>query len=201
MAQFSVITIRLELQDAVPAIWREVSVPVTTSLRTLHDVFQAAVPFDSCHLFMFKVGDRRYGVPDPEWGAEMKDARNLRINALLDRGVETLSYTYDFGDNWVFDVRLGPASADDGGPYPRFLGGARRGPPEDVGGVPGFEEFLEVMADLDHERHSEMVRWYGSRFDPENIDRTGIGARMEKLVRRRDSGRQAYAAAHRGISS
>lgn len=196
-----VVSIRLELQDTAPPIWREVVVPVTISLRTLHDVFQAAVPFESYHLFMFKVGGRRYGIPDREWGAEMKDAQNLRLKALLARGVEAFTYTYDFGDNWCFDVRLGPVSEEDGGPYPRLLGGARRGPPEDVGGTPGFEAFLEAMADPDHEEHEVLRTWYGGDFDPTELDRSTIEAAMAKLARRRAVGQESYEKARKQRSS
>lgn len=192
MGRLSVISIRLELQDAAPKIWREVAVPLTCSLLTLHDVFQAAVPFEGYHLFMFRVDGRRYGRPDPKWGAEMKDARNLRLKALVDRGVKAFTYTYDFGDNWVFDVHLGPVTEDDGGPYPRFMGGARRGPPEDVGGIPGFDLFLEAMVDPAHDEHAALRKWYGGPFEAASLDQAGIEAGMAKLVRRRDTGRQAY---------
>jgi hypothetical protein len=201
MTRSSVVAIRIELQDGAPLIWRDVVVPVTTSLRTLHDVFQAAVPFEGYHLFMFTVAGRRYGRPDPEWGAEMKDARNLRVKALLDRGVDTLTYTYDFGDNWCFDVRLGPVSEEDEGPYPRLLGGARRGPPEDVGGTPGFEAFLEAMADPSHEEHGTLRTWYGGDFDPDEMDRNTIDAAMGKLARRRAVGQQAYEKARKQRAS
>ena len=40
-------------------------------------------------------------------------------------------------------------------------GGARACPPEDVGGTPGFEEYLEAMADPDLERHDEFMGWRG----------------------------------------
>jgi hypothetical protein len=37
-------------------------------------------------------------------------------------------------------------AADPALDYPRFIDGARRAPPEDVGGIPGFDEFLDAMA-------------------------------------------------------
>ena len=52
----------------------------------------------------------------------------------------------------------------------RCLGGARARPPEDVGGVGGYEQFLEVIDDPDHPEYRETKRWCGGHFDPEWFD-------------------------------
>ena len=56
--------------------------------------------FEDYHLFEFEAGGRCYDVPDPEDLYERKTfaARNVRITALIERGIATFSYTYDFGD-------------------------------------------------------------------------------------------------------
>ena len=186
--------IRIELLDVTPQIWRTIEVPSTVSLRGLHDAIQAVVPFDNRHLFLFEIGDRRYGIPDREWGADMRDAKNIRIGALIDRGVTELGYTYDFGDDWRFHFTIEDVlPVVEGESYPRLVGGARRGPPEDVGGFPGFEEFLFAMRDPTHERHAELSRWYGRPFDPEEVDHAEIAVRLAKLVRRREIGKASHA--------
>jgi pRiA4b ORF-3-like protein len=63
----SIARIRIELNGIDPTIWRRVEVPLTTSLKGLHDVIQAVMPFENRHLFLFNVGDKRYGLPDREW--------------------------------------------------------------------------------------------------------------------------------------
>ncbi len=186
--------IRIELLAVTPQIWRTIEVPSTVSLRGLHDAIQAVVPFDNRHLFLFEIGDRRYGIPDREWGDDMRDAKNIRIGILIDRGVTELAYTYDFGDDWRFHLTIEEVSPlVEGTSYPRFVGGARRGPPEDVGGFPGFEEFLSAMGDPTHERHAELSRWYGRPFDPEEVDHPEITVRLAKLVRRREIGKASHA--------
>ena len=186
--------IRIVLLDVTPQIWRTIEVPSTASLRGLHDAIQAVVPFDNRHLFLFEIGDRRYGIPDREWGADMRDAKNIRIGALIDRGVTELSYTYDFGDDWRFHLTIEEVlPLVEGASYPRLVGGARRGPPEDVGGFPGFEEFLTAMREPTHERHAELSRWYGCPFDPEEVDHPEITVRLAKLVRRREIGQASHA--------
>lgn len=186
--------IRIELLDVTPQIWRTIEVPSTASLRGLHDAIQAVVPFDNRHLFMFEIGERRYGIPDREWGTDMRDAKNIRIGALIDRGVAELTYIYDFGDDWRFHLTIKEVlPVVEGASYPRLVGGARRGPPEDVGGFPGFEEFLSAMRDPTHERHDELSRWYGRPFDPEEVDHPEITVRLAKLVRRREIGKASHA--------
>ncbi len=136
--------------------------------------------WSDAHLFEFRIGDKVYGEPDPDdilYERRVYRATGLRLKSLIDRGVDRFEYVYDFGDNWIHDiiiegVRDGEADVD----YPAFVDGARRGPPEDVGGRNGFMEFLEAVLDPRHERHDRMLEWYGKPFDPFDID--------EKHVRR-----------------
>lgn len=93
--------IRIVLLDVAPQIWRTIEVPSTASLRGLHEAIQAVVPFENRHLFLFEISERRYGIPDREWGDDIRDAKNIRIGVLIDRGVTEFTYTYDFGDDWI----------------------------------------------------------------------------------------------------
>jgi len=64
------------------------------------------------------------------------------------RDADRFVYTYDYGDNWCHDVIV--EEVRDGNPdmeYPVFVDGARRCPPEDVGGLDGFMDFLEAVLD------------------------------------------------------
>jgi len=67
--------------------------------------------------------------------------------------------------------------------YPLLIEATGRCPPEDVGGPPGYEEFLAVMADPRHERHTEMLDWYGESFDPETVDPAEIDRVLQKTAR------------------
>jgi hypothetical protein len=99
-----------------------------------------------------------------------------------------MRYEYDFGDGWEHDILLEavlPAQA--GGIYPRVEAGKRACPPEDVGGVHGYEHFLEALSNPTHPEHGEFVEWIGKKFDPEeftvgraNLDIHGGWARVER---------------------
>lgn len=181
-------TIRIELDRVDPPVWRRVEVPLTTTLRGLHEVIQAAMLFLDYHLFQFEVGTKCYGIPDPEWneGPETLDANNITLAKLVERDFLQFSYTYDFGDNWRHTIDIETTSAANPSvSYPRFIDGARRAPPEDVGGVPGFREFLTAMADPRHPEHQRLLAWNGGPFHPDDIEGPTITIRMEHLARRR----------------
>lgn len=186
--------VRVELEGWEPPIWRRLEVPLSSNLRGLHDAIQAAMPFDNCHLFMFEVGDRRFGIPSSDWGQGVLDAKNIKLGALMGRGISELSYTYDFGDDWRFSITIeGVEPTTSGVEYPRFVDDVRRAPPEEVGGTPGFNVFLDAIGRPDHERHDEWLGRHDRTFDPDEIDRITIEARMAKLARRRALGKAAYA--------
>lgn len=83
--------------------------------------------------------------------------------------------------------------ADPAADYPRFVDGQRRSPPEDVGGPPGFEEFLDAMAKPHHPEHKSVLQWYGRTFNPKDISPDEIRARMATLAKRRASSKAAHA--------
>lgn len=189
--------IKIQLDDWKPPIWRRVEVPVTASLKALHDVIQAAMPFENYHLFEFRADGKRYAIPNLEWDS-LRDrtysAKTTRIGMLIDRSVSELAYTYDFGDDWRHTVKIEEvAVADPTIEYPRYIDGAGCAPPEDIGGIPGFEIFLEAVSDPTHEQHEELKRWHGRPFDPRHVPEDEILNGIEKLARRRALGKAGFA--------
>ena len=186
--------IRIELLYFEPTIWRRVDVPLSSSLMMLHRIIQVAFGWTNSHLFEFRVGDRIYGRPHPpEWddsSFKVYDAKHIRLRTLMDRGIRMFTYLYDFGDDWehgisVMETRTGDPDID----YPSFVDGARRCPPENVGGTPGFERFLETIRDPSHEDHAELVKWhasiYGRPFDFNDIEPMRIRYGLGAIARRR----------------
>ena len=54
--------------------------------------------------------------------------------------------------------------------YPVCMAGKRRCPPEDCGGVYGYEDLLRVLADPEDEEHESTLTWVGGSYDPEAFD-------------------------------
>ena len=132
------------------------------------------------------------------FGIEIVRGRpGIRLKAFIEHSVERFLYVYDFGDDWRHDICIesvgdGEADVD----YPAFVDGERRCPPEDVGGVPGFMDFLEAALDPLHVEHNEVVTWYGKPFDPVDLDERWLRLRLATLAARR----RGALARHRGAA-
>lgn len=182
-------TLRIELNDTDPPIWRVVEVPTSITLKVLHDVVQAAMGWLDYHLWEMVIDRQTYGLPmDEGWGtAPRKVASRTRLRDVLVPATTQIDYTYDFGDNWehtliVSDVRAGdPATA-----YPRFVAGERDSPPEDCGGIPGFYEMLEARADPEHPDHAEISEWLDG-YDPDELDDFPIKVALGRIAARRNA--------------
>ncbi|MEO5580146.1 MAG: plasmid pRiA4b ORF-3 family protein [Gemmatimonadaceae bacterium] len=180
--------LKVTLRGIRPAIWRRLEVPADLSLLELHRVLQEAMGWSESHLHQFLHRGIHYGAPDYEYGTPVKSERRTRLSDLLGRVRDRLIYEYDFGDSWEHDVVLESISeAEPGLRYPRVIAGKRACPPEDVGGYPGYEEFVRVITDPGHDEHESMLAWAGGQFDPEKFD---LIAANDRVPKRRASARR-----------
>ena len=158
-------------------------------LDTLHHLIQVVMGWEDSHLHMFRKGDRRYSIPSP-WGDDFRmpgtprdlDERKHRINQLLKREKDWMTYMYDFGDSWEHKITLQKIL-----PYdrtvrlPACVGGRRRCPPEDCGGVWGYYEMLEILKDPNARDHDHMKEWIGEHFDPEVFSPQAVDMLLGKM--------------------
>ena len=183
--------LKITLQDIRPAIWRRFHVSASIQLSGIHDAIQIVMGWRNSHLHQFEKDGKRFGVPeDDEFGnLGIIDERQFTLNQLLKREGDSLVYVYDFGDDWRHDLVLEKILAAEATTVrPVCLAGERHCPPEDVGGVPGYAEFLEAIFDPKHEEHNQYVRWAGGRFQPEGFDLKAVNEALLKMrsrVRRR----------------
>ncbi len=191
----SIVRIHVTLLDVDPAIWRRVEVPANFTLESLHGVLQNIMGWADYHLHHFRIGGLMYGELTPE-DREMQDGRKLKLSALAIGGERAFEYVYDYGDNWRCVVALEAiAPASPGVVYPRLVEGARRGPPEDVGGPWGYINFLEAIADPQHKRHQELTQWSGGDFEPERLDLDSTNRALAPLSPRKVTRRKTAKAA------
>ena len=87
---------------------------------------------------------------------------------------------YDGWEHTVVIEKIEPGKP--GMAYPFLLAAAGRCPPEDVGGPSGYAEYLEAMADPNHERHAAMLEWRGSAFDPAKINIADLDLALDDLA-------------------
>lgn len=177
---------KITLKEIKPPIWRRIQVKDCT-LDKLHERIQTAMGWTNSHLHQFKIGGVVYG--DPEllcegWQDETLPVNSLqtKISKIVPRNGKPFhfEYEYDFGDGWEHEVVFeGCLRAETGTRYPLCLEGDRACPPEDVGGVGGYEEYLEALADPKHKRHEEFMEWRAA-FDPEAFDAQATTKRMRR---------------------
>jgi hypothetical protein len=182
--------IKVTLDGTHPPVWRRIQVPSNTTLLKLHDILQIVMGWEDYHLHMFTIEGSIYGDPvDDEYGdLGTVDEARFKLNQVIYREGQRLSYEYDFGDSWdhtlLVEKILPP---QEGIRYPICLKGKRACPPEDVGGGGGYENFLEAIRNPDHNEHEEYLTWVGGEFDPEAFDLEEVNAQLRSMGRGRST--------------
>jgi len=165
--------LKVTLDDNKPPIWRRILVSENITLRDLHEIIQRVMGWRNYHLHLFRISGQIYGDPeDDETGMlGTKNEARYRINQFWLREKSKFSYEYDFGDGWEHTILVEKiTSTDPSAYYPVCIAGKRACPPDDVGGIWGYADFLEATADSAHGEHDEMLEWAGGEFDPEKFD-------------------------------
>lgn len=181
------------------SVWRKLVVPVHMSFRHFHEVLQRAFEWSDEHLYEFyiwktsshqKVSSKKIGTSKEsekvllslvkeDWEPyeiEKDIPRDLASEVTLSDYLPCkITYIYDLGDYWEHEIEIENTVENYDKNYPICVDGEGATPPENVGGAPGYEFYLEVLADTNHPEHQAMKRWekeYGVKeFDRESINR------------------------------
>lgn len=177
---------QITLLDIEPTIWRRIQIKDCT-IDKLHEHIQTAMGWTNSHLHQFEIQGIVHG--DPELVCDNPDSfvgdnsLETRVSDIVpESGARfCFSYEYDFGDRWRHDVLFeGCLAAEPGVRYPLCLEGERACPPEDVGGIYGYEDFLKVIADPSHPEYKEWMTWAGGDFDPARFDPSAATNEMQQ---------------------
>ena len=182
-----VFQIKITLKYSKPPIWRRVLISSETTLPKLHDIIQAAMGWDNSHLHAFNIHGEHYSAPSPydsyhlqEMG--MKSTNRKKLNTLVSGEGDKFTYEYDFGDSWLHEIKIEKVlPPDPKQTLPVCIKGKRACPPEDIGGVWGYEEFLEAIKDPNHPQHDDYIEWIDGDFDPEAFDLDEVNAWLKEL--------------------
>ena len=204
--------VRVSLNDTEPEVWRRLTIPGDLDLGRVHDALQQVMGWTDSHLHRFSLGSpydsphfvTEYDLDEGDEGTLEKDAR---LDQLLREPRDELTYEYDFGDGWTHTLRLesvdpmpSPAASEASGPagassaaYPLVcLAGERACPPEDVGGITGYEEVAawvrggeDPATDLASGLSGEEMRaWLPDGWHPDHLDLDEINAGLARLAPR-----------------
>lgn len=177
--------LKITLRDTNPPIWRRIETHDAT-IEQLHELIQVAMGWMNGHMHEFQLEGKHYthprllDSPFDDFGAETYAQVQL-TDWIAQHGNELkMKYIYDFGDNWEHDVVLeGVFRSEPDVEYPRCVTGKMNCPPEDVGGVWGFYDYVQAVSDPNHERHADLLDW-GGPFDPNEFDPQQTTARMQQ---------------------
>lgn len=136
--------LKISLKRSKPPIWRRVLISATATLGDLHCLIQIVMEgWDDYHMHQFEVRGEYYGDPDAIDDIEF-DENDFPLSKIVDKEGGKFFYTYDFGDDWEHEIVLEKIlKAESGQQYPICTGGKRACPPEDSGGVWGYNEAKE----------------------------------------------------------
>jgi len=178
---------RLDLHGASPPVWRRLELPGDLTLPRLHDVIQAAMGWHDSHLHRFRTGnDHRspYFITgfDLDEGDDGLLEDDIRLDQVVAAEGNQLWYEYDFGDGWDHVLRV-EAVLEEAPATVRCTGGRMACPPEDCGGLGGYEELAAwVRSGYDdatlpdtfdnpaHARDWLPINWHPDHFDIEETN-------------------------------
>lgn len=192
----TVYQLKITLRDSKPPIWRTIQIKSTATFWELHCAIQDAFAWSNSHLHSFMFVDKNsgtelcFGIPDDEYADELGETLpgwKHKITKYLNPLFPKMEYVYDFGDNWEHTIKLEEVlPAEKGVTYPRCLKGKRNSPPDDCGGVWGYADMLEVLANPRDTEYEDTKAWIesmkGGPFDPEQFDPRSVQFEDPKQV-------------------
>ncbi len=181
--------LKISLNNIKPPIWRRILIPANSNFWALHVAIQDAFGWIGYHLHQFIIGPIRdrnvtiISMPNPEYDPSVRenelDEVQTKIYQHISEEQKTAKYIYDFGDDWVHQIKLEKIIPfDDSAHYPQLVKGKRACPPEDSGGPYNYQQNIEILKDKDHEYHQETLERFGvdsydeldlESFDPEAV--------------------------------
>jgi hypothetical protein len=180
------LVLHVELEGISPPIWRRLEVENCLTFAELHIILQAAMGWENDHLHEFTVGDYRIGPPIeslPDWGEPVLPDHEVEIGQVLGRR-KSFRYLYDFGDSWRHRITVEERLPSTPTERPAILrAGARACPPEDCGGVWGYQRLLDALANPKDEDYEETLDWLGD-YKPEAFSITSARKKVAAIFKR-----------------
>lgn len=173
--------LHIALEGTSPMVWRRIQVVDSIRLDKLHLVLQAAMGWENAHQHIYMTDKATYGIPDPEWDLEpIEDEKRFKLRNLVQNPQQSFTYEYDLGDSWQHHITLEAVL-----PYTenfvnvQLLEGENACPPEDIGGVLGFEQLLEFL-DESQNNDGELFS-HLQDFDPQYFPLADVQKNLQQI--------------------
>ena len=175
---------KVSLLGTSPKLWRKFQLPKSVTFQELHDAIQEACEWHNCHLAAFLFADPCNGVKklecEPEGGPldelESIAASDMKLKKYFQTNKQC-QYIYDYGDQWMHKVACKTVLVKDNF-CQRLIAGEGTFPPEDCGGLFGYEQCLDILSGKvrDEDNIKEWLEgWHPNSFNfsriKQNFDR------------------------------
>jgi len=175
---------KVTLKDSSPTIWRRFQVVGNISLCKMHEIIQIVMGWTDSHLHQFIDKGIFYGNSEDDdfRGTEILDEKKFKINQILTEQKQKIVYEYDFGDSWEHELVLEKIiSKDKKINTPICIEGERACPPEDCGGIGGYEDLLETLKKPDDPEYENLIEWLDEDFDPNIFNLNEINRKLKRI--------------------
>ncbi len=147
----NIFQLKMSLMDIKPKIWRRFFVNSNISFHKLHEIIQKVMGWDNYHLYSFSINRIRIELPDEEGYSEYssENSRKVKLNEYIKGEKQKINYLYDFGDSWEHEIiveKILDSLPENVVHIPYCIDGERACPPEDCGGIGGYERVLELLS-------------------------------------------------------
>ena len=179
---------KITLVDSIPVVNRTILVPSDYNFFQFHMAIQGAFGWNDLHLFQFCekgiIDDKTIGIPSREDEQPVQDARSIPITTIFNKAKARYSYIYDFGDDWLHEIIMEKIIKEP--IYTPFCIEANNAcPPEDVGGIGGYQELLNAFVDNNKPEIKRYNKWIGLEkgedWNPNYCSRREINNRLSLL--------------------
>lgn len=179
------------LQETEIPVWRIVEVKNNMTLHDLHLVIQLSMGWENRHMYSFsKIVNKNHVIfthpkfNDPDEPFTGNSSLEYKLRDMFFVPGERLSYIYDFGDSWMHEVVFKGWNYEKSTfGYPACTSGARKCPPEDVGGIPGYMDLLDAINSKNKKRLELYRSWLGKDYDPDDFSADDL-IFFNKMLRR-----------------
>jgi len=183
--------VKISIMEIKPVIWRRLRIPGNITFQQLHQIIQAAFGWLDYHLYKFEFDKIVITIPDDQYapgelfGEDITelDSEVTKISKLFDAN-DKCEYEYDFGDSWNHEITVEKRLKDTKkNRIPECIAGARSRPPEDVGGIGGYENFAKIIKDQKNPEREDMLSWAekdtrGRIYDPGYFNINEVNRRL-----------------------
>ena len=157
---------RIEIKNSKPPIWRRCIVPAGVTFSQLSLIFDIVMGWSGYHLSRFEFYHLGLQLEEedelfdflPRGDFLLLVSSKTYINEYMERE-SWFTYTYDFGDYWDHRVTIEKIIIDYPNNYPIVTKYKGDCPIEDSGGIQGYYQSLEIMADEEHPEYEERREW------------------------------------------